>query len=185
METNQTDKRPQVDPLTVQKAVEGDRSALGLIYDTYARDIYRYIFSKLGNSTNAEDLTAQTFMAVIESLPSYRHHGQFSAWIFQIARNKIMDYFRRSKQYPLEISLDITYSDGTLERIIKEQAYERLASLMRTLPDDERELIRLRFVAELSFVEIAGLLGKKEDAVRKSLARLLERLSNLVEVQNV
>jgi RNA polymerase sigma-70 factor (ECF subfamily) len=180
----QPNERPQVDDSTVQKAVKGDGPALAQIYDAYKLDIYRYIFSKVGNASEAEDLTAQTFMAVLESLPRYRHRGQFSAWIFQIARNKVMDYFRRSKHDPLEIPLDIAFSEGTLERIIKVQAYERLAAIMQTLSGDERELIRLRYVAQLSYVEIGELTGRKEDAVRKSLTRLLERLSNQMEVQN-
>lgn len=184
MRAIQPNERPQVDDSTVQKAVKGDGSALAQIYDTYARDIHRYILSKVGNPPDAEDLTAQTFMGVLESLPHYRHRGQFSAWIFQIARNKIMDHFRRSKRDPLEIPLDIAYSDGTLEHIIKGQEYERLSALLQILVDEERELIRLRYVVQLSFVEIAELMGRKEDAVRKSLTRLLERLSNQMEVQN-
>jgi RNA polymerase sigma-70 factor (ECF subfamily) len=184
MGATQSNERPQVDDLTVQKAVKGDESALAQIYDTYAGDIHRYILSKVGNPPDAEDLTAQTFMGVLESLPHYRHRGKFSAWIFQIARNKVMDHFRQSKHDPLEIPLDIAYSDGTLEHIIKGQEYERLSVLLQTLADEECELIRLRYVAQLSFVEIAGLMGRKEDAVRKSLTRLLERLSNLMEVQN-
>jgi RNA polymerase sigma factor (sigma-70 family) len=95
-----------------------------------------------------------------------------------------MDHFRRSKRDPLEIPLDIAYSDGTMEHIIKGQEYERLSALLQTLVDEERELIRLRYVVQLSFVEIAELMGRKEDAVRKSLTRLLERLSNQMEVQN-
>jgi RNA polymerase sigma-70 factor (ECF subfamily) len=185
MGTTQPDKRPQVDDLIVQKAVRGDRSARAQIYDAYARDVYRYLYSKVGNTPDAEDLTAQTFMAVLESLPRYRHSGKFSAWIFQIARNKVMDHFRRSKQDPLEIPLDLAHSDGTLEHIIRSQTYEQLALLLRTLADEERELIRLRYVVQLSFVEIGEVTGRKEDAVRKSLKRLLERLSTQMEVLNV
>ena len=180
----QPDERPKVDDLTVHKAVKGDESALAKIYDTYARDIHRYILSKVGTQLDAEDLTAQTFMAVLEALPRYRHNGQFSAWIFQIARNKIMDHFRKSKRDPLAIPLDIAYTDGTLEHVIKKQEYEQLSTLLHTLAEDERELIRLRYVAQLSFVEIARLMKRKEDAVRKSLSRLLERLSSQMEVQN-
>lgn len=184
MEMAQPEKRPQVDGLTVQKAIKGDGVALAQIYDAYARDIYRYIYSKVGISLDTEDLTAQTFMAVLESLPRYRHRGKFSAWIFQIARNKVMDHFRRSKRDPLETPPDIAYSDRTLEHIIKGQEYERLSTLLQTLSDEQRELIRLRYVVQLSFVEIAELMGRKEDTVRKSLTRLLERLSDQMEVQN-
>jgi RNA polymerase sigma-70 factor (ECF subfamily) len=184
MGTVQPNDRLQVDDSTVQKAVQGDGAALAQIYDTYTRDIYRYIFSKVGNSPDAEDLTAQTFMAVLESLPRYHHRGKFSAWIFQIARNKVMDHFRRSKHDSPGIPLELSYSDGSLDRVIQDEAYERLASVMEALTDEERELIRLRYVAQLSFVEIAELLGRKKDAVRKTLARLLERLSRQMEAQN-
>ena len=146
MGATQSNEHPQVDDSIVQKAVKGDEVALAQIYDTYARDIHRYILSKVGNPPDAEDLTTQTFMGVLESLPRYRHRGQFSAWIFQIARNKITDHFRRSKRHPLEIPLDLAYSDGALEHIIKRQDYERLHVLLQTLNDEERELIRLRYV---------------------------------------
>jgi RNA polymerase sigma-70 factor (ECF subfamily) len=95
-----------------------------------------------------------------------------------------MDHFRRSKHDSPGIPLELSYSDRTLERVIEVEDYERLASVMQTLTDEERELIRLRYVAQLSFVEIAELMGRKEDAVRKSLARLLERLSRQMEAQN-
>jgi RNA polymerase sigma-70 factor (ECF subfamily) len=139
----------------------------------------------VGNGPDAEDLTSQTFMAVLESLSRYHHRGQFSGWIFQIARNKATDHFRRNRRDPLEIPLDLAHSDGTLEHIIKGQTYERLASILHTLADEECELIRLRYVVQLSFVEIAELMGRKEDAVRKSLTRLLDRLSTQMEVLNV
>jgi hypothetical protein len=73
---------------TVQKAVHGDETVLAQIYDTYAPDIDRHILSKVGKPPDAEDLTAQTVMGVLESWPHYRHRGQFSAGIFRIARTR-------------------------------------------------------------------------------------------------
>jgi RNA polymerase sigma-70 factor (ECF subfamily) len=177
-------KRSDLDESAIARAISGDGAMLALIYDSYARDIYRYSYSRVGNPEDAEDLTAQTFMAVIEALPRYRHRGQFSGWIFRIAHSKIIDHFRRQRRNPMEIPLDTAYPDGVLNQIIEGQTYATLSALLRTLKEEERELIRLRYVLSLSFVEIAGILKRKEDAVRKSLNRILEHLYSQIEVRN-
>lgn len=186
MEINRSStKRSEIDEAVVARAMSGDAAMLAQIYDGYARDIYRFSYSRVGNPEDAEDLTAQTFMAVIEALPRYRHQGNFSAWIFSIANSKIMDHFRRQRRNPMEIPLDSVYADGVLNQIIEGQTYATLSTLLKALNEEERELIRLRYVARLSFVEIAAMLARKEDAVRKSLKRILERLYGQIEVQNV
>jgi RNA polymerase sigma-70 factor (ECF subfamily) len=171
--------------LTIQRALEGDQSALAYIYDSYAKPIYRYHYSRVENTVDAEDLTSQTFIAVIESLPRYQHRNNFTAWIFQIARNKTMDYFRRDHR---NSEMDDTIPDpaqtDALEAVVWDEYRAQLKSLLHLLDDEERELIRLRYTAELSFVEIASLLGRKEDAVRKSIRRILDRLSIQMEAQN-
>lgn len=182
---NENWRRLEVDSKTVQRALEGERSALAYIYDSYAKLIYRYHLSRVGNAPDAEDLTAQTFLAVIESLPRYQHRDNFTAWIFQIARNKLMDHFRGNHGHGEihESVVDPAQSD-VLEAVVRDESHARLKSLLHLLDEDERELIRLRYTAELSFVEIAQLLGRKEDAVRKSLRRILDRLSIQMEAQN-
>jgi len=117
--------------------------ALASIYDSYAKDIYRNCYSSVGNLVDAEDLTAQIFTELIESLPCYRHSGIFIDWIFQIAYDKIMDFFREYKLDPIDIPINVAYSNDVLERIIKGQTYERFFKLLKTLKEDERQLIRL------------------------------------------
>ena len=182
---NDNPRRMDVDSRTVQRALAGDQSALAYIYDTYAKPIYRYHHSRVGNAADAEDLTSQTFMAVIEALPRYQHRNNFTAWIFQIARNKAMDHFRGNHGHGgiHESVADPAQSDA-LEAVIKHESHVRLKSILHLLDEDERELIRLRYTAELSFVEIAQMLGRKEDAVRKSIRRILDRLSIQMEAQN-
>jgi RNA polymerase sigma-70 factor, ECF subfamily len=174
-----------LDDSIVVAAVAGDKVALGRIYDAYISPIYRYHYSRVGNAIDAEDLTSQTFMAALESLPRYKFRGYFSAWIFRIAHNKAMDFFRARQRTVDEMPLHLAHDDDVLEKIIKGQTYEELSALLKSLTEEELEVIRLRYVAQLTFVEIANMLGHKEDAVRKSLKRLLERLSFQLEVQNV
>ena len=182
---NEYPQRLDVDARTIQRVLEGDPSALAYIYDTYAKPIYRYHFSRVGNAPDAEDLTAQTFLAVIESLAVYQHRDRFTAWIFQIARNKVTDHFRQDHNHgEIHESVADPAQGDALEAVIWNESRSRLKSLIHLLDEDERELIRLRYTAELSFVEIAQLLGRKEDAVRKATRRILDRLSIQMEAQN-
>ena len=169
----------------IADAARGDPTALAAIYDTYAQRVYRYFRSRVGNASDAEDLCPQTFMAMLEALPRYRHRGQFTAWIFQIARHKAIDHFRRQRPVSaMEESLIDPQANIMIEHVIDKEAVEKLRRLLHSLDEDERELLRLRFVVELSFVEIAAMLGRKEDAVRKSVQRILNRLYCQMEVKN-
>ena len=174
-----------IDLKTIQRAQAGDKAALAQIYDTYARYIYRYHYSRVGNAPDAEDLTSQTFMAAIEALPHYQDRGRFTAWMFQIARNKVMDHYRKNQNTSdLTESIKDPVQTDALEIVHQNESWSQLDLLMRTLDEDERELLRLRFTAELSFVQIGQLLGRSEDAVRKSVRRILDRLAVQMETQN-
>ncbi len=180
------DAPPELEDALILEAMKGDLPALEAIYDFYARRIYRYFFSRVENSVDADDLTAQTFLSVIEALPRYQHRGQFTAWIFQIARSKAMDFFRRDhSRDQKEADLSGIVFDETLEKVIQGQTVETLRLMIQLLDEDERELLRLRFVVDLSYVEIAELLGRKEDAVRKSVNRIIERLYVRMEAEHV
>lgn len=158
-------------------------AAFAPLYDRYVQPVYRYLHSRVGSSTEAEDLTAQTFLKALESLPHYRHRGYFSAWLFSIARSKAMDYFRRRRAIPLNESLPAPGSD-LLAAATHDAEIERLSGLLGMLEDEERELVRLRYVAELSFREMAVVLGRNEEAVKKSLYRLLARLQSQLEASH-
>jgi len=180
------DAPPELEDALILEAMKGGPPALTAVYDFYARRIYRYFYSRVENPADADDLTAQTFLSVIEALPRYQHRGQFTAWIFQIARSKAMDFFRRDhSKVQKEADLSGVVFDETLEKVIQGQTVETLRLMIQLLDEDERELLRLRFVVDLSYVEIAELLGRKEDAIRKSVNRIIERLYVQMEAEHV
>ncbi|KAF0107943.1 MAG: RNA polymerase sigma-70 factor ECF subfamily [Anaerolineaceae bacterium] len=162
-------------------AAQRDPAEFAALYDRYVQPVYRYFYSRLASPADAEDLTAQTFLAALESLPRYHHRGHLSAWLFAIARNKAMDHFRRRRpQVPLS-EADRSDEPDPVTRVARGDEIKRLLDLVRGLGESDRELIRLRFAAGLSFAEMAALLKKKEDTVKKSLYRLLARLQSQLE----
>jgi RNA polymerase sigma-70 factor (ECF subfamily) len=155
------------------------------LYDCYAPNIYRYLLSRLGNVAGAQDVTSQTFLRAFEMFPRYRHTGYFSAWLFAIARSKYVDYLRKTKNQP-ETKPDSVKDpqDDLLQQVIRSERLAELKETIGRLPEEDQELLRLRFVAGLGFAEIASLLERNEDAVKKNLYRLLARLQSQLEEKN-
>jgi RNA polymerase sigma factor (sigma-70 family) len=159
--------------------------AFARLYDRYAPNIYRYLLSRLGNVAGAQDVTSQTFLIAFEMFPRYRHQGYFSAWLFAIARSKYVDYLRKTKNRT-ETSIDHIQDpqEDLLQRVIHSERLAELKKVIGRLSEEEQELLRLRFVADLSFAEMASLLERNEDAVKKTLYRLLARLQSQMEDQH-
>jgi RNA polymerase sigma-70 factor (ECF subfamily) len=164
-------------------AARRDPEAFARLYDRYVQSVYRYLRGRVGSAPEAEELTAQTFLAALESLPRYDHRGYFSAWLFSIARRKAADFFRRRETLPLEDAEPLASDADLPGEAARAEQIRQLAQLIATLAENERELIRLHFTAGLTFAEMANVLGKKEDAVKKSVYRLLERLHGRMETR--
>jgi RNA polymerase sigma-70 factor (ECF subfamily) len=138
----------------------------------------------LGNVQDAEDVTSQTFLAAYEALGRYRQNGYFSAWLFTIARNKAMDHYRKKNHLTdVQISEEISADTDPLGGVIVSEQNQMVRNLIDQLPEDEKLLLRLRFLAELSFASIAQLLQRSEAAVKKSTYRVLARLHNSWRIQ--
>lgn len=174
-----------IDETTRITASQRDPAAFDQLYLTYADPVFRYLYSRVGQRQEAEDLTAQTFLAVLEALPRYRHRGHFAAWLFSIARNKVMDHFRRGRQQSsIDDIEEIPSTHNLPQEQIANERVRQLNGLIMQLPKDDQELLRLRYVAEISFNEISILVGGKTDAVKKRFYRLLARLQSQLEDSN-
>ncbi len=164
------------------QAAQQNPQAFRQLYDQWVVPVYQYVFFRTRNVADAEDLTSQIFLAAYQALPRYRHDGHFAAWLFTIARNHTYAFFRkRWREVPMEAAGEAATHPDLLAEAIHQEEIERLQRLVQRLPEEAQELIRLRYVAELSFADIARVLGRSEGAVKKSLYRLQARLQSLLE----
>ncbi len=171
--------------MEIIRTARGDPKAFGKLYLLYVERVFRYLCGRLGNVHEAEDTTAQTFLAAFKSFDRLRQDGRFASWLFTIARNKAIDLIRQRKNI---ISIDqvetISIETDPLNDLIQSDQAALLSQLIRVLPEKDRELLRLRFLADMSFPEIAHILHRNEEAVKKSIYRLLARLHSQLEVSN-
>jgi RNA polymerase sigma-70 factor, ECF subfamily len=160
---------------------KNNAAAFSVLYDRYVQPIYRYLYSRVGSAPEAEDLTSQTFLAALEALPRYQHQGNFAAWLFRIARGKLIDHVRRQqKQLPLK-DVHLSEANDLLAEIADADEIAQLWILIHKLGEDEQELIRLRYTAGLPFAQVAAILGSNENTVKKSLYRIVARLQSQLE----
>jgi RNA polymerase sigma-70 factor (ECF subfamily) len=175
-----------MDEPALVRAAQMDAQAFGVIYDRYVARVYRYCFYRTNSAPDAEDLTAQIFLAALEALPRYRQDGHFAAWLFSIARKKVADFHRRASHATRSLEESILppiHPDLALD-VETSQRREHILKQIQALAEEERELIHLRYVAELSFAEMAKTLQKNEEAVKKSLYRLIARLKQELEADH-
>lgn len=164
------------DDSTLIETARHDAAAFALLYRRYVTPIYRYLFSRTGNEADAQDLTAQVFLEVLEGLHRYHDRGNFAAWLFTIARRRAIDHYRGRSSLPLDDTPDPRGDNDPLSHVIEHEALDRLTGLIAQLDDNQRDLLRLRFAAGLTFGQIGIMLGRSEAAVKMAVHRLLDQL---------
>lgn len=155
--------------------VKQDPCAFDELYNRYLVPVYRYLFCRVRNTQDAEDLTSQVFLTALERFQQYRGGGKFAAWLFAIARNKSIDFFRLQRR---EIFLEDHNGAEPIKKAAPTPQDETsfLLQMIAGYPAEERELLELRFAAEMSYPEIAQLLHRSEGSVKKQIYRLLARI---------
>ena len=153
----------------VQRAQQHDQEAFTRLYEEYFDKIYRYIALKIGNRVEAEDMTQQVFVKALHSISSYQWRGlPFSAWLFRIAHNQVVDHLRKKTRQP-SVSLNeslISSGDNPHSITEKKMDIEQLMKAAVKLTAAQQEVILLRFNGELSIAQVSKVMGRSEGAVK-------------------
>lgn len=157
---------------------EQHSTTLAALYSRYVDRVYRYILINVRDTQVAQDLTSETFLAVLERLHSFRGEGTLAAWMLGIARHKIGDYFRsRRNHLPLDAASSATSTDPSPAELAERQwQLEQVTRALRTLAPDRADALTLHIFAGLSIQEVSKVLGKSEAAVRMLISRAVQDL---------
>ena len=161
--------RVQDEENLVRRAKERDREAFAQLYEEYFDKIFRYVALKIGDRMEAEDITQQVFLNAIRAISSFKLKGiPFSAWLFRIAHNQVVDYLRKKTRRSVS-SIDkvsLSADDDPTQTLERKLDVERLNSASRKLTLAQQEVISLRFAGEMSIAEVAKVMGKSEGAIK-------------------
>jgi RNA polymerase sigma-70 factor (ECF subfamily) len=170
----------------IARAKVGDADAISALYERYAPQIQRYIASRLGDPVLAEDVCADVFVKVLESLERYEDRGwPFSAWLYRIAYARTVDVLRQSRRrhsIPLD-ERQLVALDPPDEAIMTRLAYMEIKGAMGMLTNEQRLVLRLRFDEDRSLAEIAESLGRTIGSIKALQHRGLTRLAQTLASQ--
>ncbi|MDY6875297.1 MAG: RNA polymerase sigma factor [Chloroflexota bacterium] len=163
------------------KAAQTDRDAFDALYRRYVTRVYRYCYAHTGTHADAEDLTAQTFLAALEGLPRYRGRGPFAAWLFGIARRKCTDhhrsqYAKRSESLEMANPLPDPSAPDPEQNAYRNDMLDCVRHALPHLSPDRREALTLRFWGGLRGREVAAVMRRSEGAVKMLLSRAVADL---------
>jgi RNA polymerase sigma-70 factor (ECF subfamily) len=180
---------PEDEILLVERA-KTDSAAFGALYERYVGKIYNYVYYRTGNHHEAEDLTARTFQRAMAHIGRYRDRGvPFSAWLYRIAHNLVANWHRDQSRRQILGLDEIVLTGLSRERpdmaLEKHEERERLLAVIRRMPAERQQLLILKFVEQMSNVEIGKVMGRSEGAVKSLYHRTLLALRDELERKNI
>jgi len=152
-----------------QNSPEEAFAAFNELYNRYEQKVFNFIQKRLHNQADAEDLLQKIFIKIHESKNLYKHNFKFEQWLFVIARTSILDHLRSQGRYQTRLNRLAAENDS---KGSEEVNLESLASLN----EDQKEMLEMKYIDELSYQEMAKLLNKSETSLRKTLSRMMINL---------
>jgi RNA polymerase sigma-70 factor (ECF subfamily) len=172
----------------VERAQQGNRDALEELYLLHFDRIYSYLHMSVGNRHDAEDLTTQTFLKMLEAIGKFRFQAApFSAWLFRIAHNLAMDHFRASRRWQPEEEVPEPHGSEQLsaeEEALHSIGRKSMLELIDGLSHEQQQVLTLKFVFNFGNGEVATILGKTEGAIKSLQHRALVTLQKQIENKN-
>lgn len=168
----------------VDRARNLDPEAFGQLYDMYYDSIYKYAYFKCGNQADAEDLASQVFTGALRTIKNFSwRKATFASWLFRIAHNVVVDYWRKRGQSvtePIENHAGIADGTDVARTVVKSLQYEKVRLAMGLLADDQSQVLTLRFINGLSIQETASALDKTVGAIKAQQFRAVAKLRELL-----
>lgn len=165
----------------------GKSENFGQIYNLLFDKVFRFIFFRVGHKETAEDIAEEVFIKAFSGIGGLASPEAFEGWLFKIARNMVIDYYREKKQLvdiqDLENTLE--YESNILDSVNLQLNQKTLLKILKTLPSDQQTVIRLRFMEEMEIEQIAEILEKSEGAIRVIQHRAIEKLKNILEETHI
>ena len=170
----------------VKNYINGDNSSFEVLLNRHKNRVFAFIMSKIKNKDLSEDIFQDTYVKVVNSLQKgkYNEEGKFLPWVMRIAHNLVIDHFRKQKKMQMirsnnDFDIFDVLKDSKInadEKLIKDQIFSDLNSLIDKLPSDQKEVLKLRYYEELSFKKIAEYF---DISINTALGRMRYALINL------
>jgi RNA polymerase sigma-70 factor (ECF subfamily) len=164
----------------LSEIIAGDTERFGLLYDAYAERIYNYHFYRIRDRATAEDLTSVTFFKAIKHIQSFDiRKGNFSSWLYRIARNTLIDHTKSTKQTsPIESAEHIGDGIDLEHEAINKELARKVRESFTQLSPEQRDVVTMRIWDDLSYPEIAAILGKSEGGCKMAFHRAIGKLKD-------
>jgi RNA polymerase sigma-70 factor, ECF subfamily len=185
----------QSDALLVRRYMQGDESAIAALIDRYQSRVYAFIYSKVSDKDLTEDIFQDTFVKVVDKLKMgiYNEEGKFISWVIRIAHNLVIDHYRAKKKMPMKRDTD-TYSvffdhvqcEPNIENdLINIQIQGDLHKLIEELPNEQKEVLKMRIFADMTFIEIAEQTGVSINTALGRMRYAIINIRRLVEKHQI
>lgn len=175
---------------TLQAAADGDADAWRKVVELYSSRVYGLLYRQCGDGDLAEEMTQSTFVKILSKLDEYQEQGKFEAWLFRIALNRLRDEMRRRKRQAMTVDFDAAPPEsfghrsdepGPTRVVEQDEQIARLREMVDQLPEADRQLLHLRYTAELSFARIAETLDQPLGTVLARGHRALKKLRRMLD----
>ena len=174
----------QADDELAERAIAGDAEAFGGLYDRYVDAVYRYVYYRVGDQAEAEDVTSDVFFKALRAMPRYQPRQPFLAWLYRIARNSVIDRARRLRP---QVSFEDALRHASADRVVDPDALldqlsdsTTLRAAIKRLTPLQQDVIILRYVEGLDTKEIGRIIGRRDGTVRGIEFRALGMLRSVL-----
>ena len=164
----------------VESARSGNKASLEELVSLFYKEIFRMVYYRIGSQMEAEDLTQEIFIEMLNKLYQLKDSSSFKGWLYRIAINRVRDFHRKKRLLSIfnitgENAPPFSEQQNALEQIMDKEFWHQFYSLTHRLPRKEREVFILRYVEQFGIREIAETLGNSESAVKTHLYRALKK----------